>query len=153
MTAGSNMGWFSETKAVDANGNPKVLYHGTKSAITEFAPSRGGEYGSGIYLTDDPGAAWAYAERAQGDAGQNIMPVYALIRNPFYATDRNTVRALGPTKLQAMGYDGIIATGITGERQYVVFRTEQVISALSIDGRRESQAEPEAPPARERMRA
>lgn len=142
MTAHTRMDWFSGSVVVDDLGAPRVLYHGTKAAITEFEPSCGGEYGSGIYLTDDPGAAWAYAERAHGDSGQNILPVYARIKNPFYATDRNVVRALGPSKLQAMGYDGIIATGATGERQYVVFRSDQVRSVIECC--QEEQVEPEA---------
>lgn len=125
--------WFRDSKAVDDEGRPLVLYHGTQADFSEFRSSRGGEYGSGIYLTDDAGAAWMYAERASGGA-QNVMPVYVRITNPYLATNRDEARALGVKKLRARGYDGIIATGPTGEKQYIVFSPEQVKSAIGNRG-------------------
>jgi hypothetical protein len=124
------------SKVVDERGEPLVVYHGTKGNITQFEPSRGGEYGSGIYLTDNPNAAHGYADRAErGGEAPNIMPVYVSMKNPYIAKNRDEVRALGPTKLKAMGYDGIIA-GKTGgyDRQYVVFSPEQIKSATGNSG-------------------
>jgi hypothetical protein len=123
------------SKVVDPDtGEPLVVYHGTKADFTQFVPSRGGEYGSGIYLTPDEGAAWMAAERVQGDGAPHIMPVYVALKNPYTATDRDTVRSMGVKKLKENGYDGIIATGPTGERQYVAFDPEQIKSAIGNRG-------------------
>jgi hypothetical protein len=123
--------WFGDSKVVDAKGEPLVVYHGTKSDISEFQPSRGGEYGSGIYFTADEGAASMYAGRSSGESGENVLPVYLSLRNPFLARNREAPRALGMKRLRAMGHDGIIATGPTGERQYIVFDSAQVKSAFN----------------------
>ena len=42
--------WFGDSKIVDADGNPKVMYHGTAQDITAFKPKQAGA----IFLTDDP---------------------------------------------------------------------------------------------------
>jgi hypothetical protein len=126
--------WFGNSKVVDTEGKPLVVYHGSRADIGEFVPSRGGEYGSGIYFSPDEGAAWGYAERAAGEGGENITPVYLSLKNPFYATERETVRSMGVKRLQAKGYDGIIATGPTGERQYIAFNPAQIKSAIGNNG-------------------
>ncbi len=43
------------TKVVDSNGNPKQVYHGTKSSFDAFdiKKSRGGNFGSGFYFAED----------------------------------------------------------------------------------------------------
>ena len=62
--------WFGESKVVDENGNPLVVYHGTDAAFTTF--SNTGEklpsLGYGYYFTPDISKAQQY--------GSNIMPVY-----------------------------------------------------------------------------
>lgn len=123
--------WFGDSKVVDTEGKPLQVYHGTKADIEAFVPSRGGEYGSGIYLTADEGAAGMYADRAGGEGGQNVMPVYVQMRNPYMAKSREKVRALGVKKLKNQGYDGIIATGPTGEKQYVAFDPTQIKSVFN----------------------
>jgi hypothetical protein len=42
--------WFGQSKIVDKDGKPKVMYHGTARDITEFKPKQAGA----IFLTDDP---------------------------------------------------------------------------------------------------
>lgn len=126
--------WFGDSKIVAPDGMPMVVYHGTRGDYAALAISQGGEYGSGIYLTPDPNTAWMFAERARGDAGINIMPVYISMRHPFITHDRHEARGLGPRRIVGMGYDGIIGTSPAGEVQYVVFRPEQVKSAMGNDG-------------------
>ena len=71
--------WFGDSKVVDDQGRPMVMYHATGKDFNEFYPF--------IYLTKDP----LYAERI-GEAlvsqttlgiprGLSIMPVYAKIEN------------------------------------------------------------------------
>lgn len=67
------------TKGED--GNPKNLYHGTTGDFSKFKVSNTGEFGPGVYLTDLPEEASDYAGTHRG--GQNVMPVYARLRNPF----------------------------------------------------------------------
>lgn len=63
------------------------LYHGTTAteggkgaeAIRRFKPSKEGALGSGSYLTPAPSYASGYADQAGG----NILPVYAQIKNPL----------------------------------------------------------------------
>jgi hypothetical protein len=42
--------WFGRSKIVDAEGRPRVMYHGTARDITEFKPKQAGA----IFVTDDP---------------------------------------------------------------------------------------------------
>ena len=126
--------WFGDSKVVDSQGRPLVVYHGTKSDISEFIPSRGGEYGSGIYLTNDEGAAWMYADRATGDVGQNVTAVYASIQKPLITRDREVARSVGMKKMKSQGYDGIIAESPMGERQYIAFDPTQIKSTIGNNG-------------------
>ena len=54
--------FFGDSKIVDADGNPKVMYHGTAQDITTFKPKQAGA----IFLTDSPQFADEYAETAAG---------------------------------------------------------------------------------------
>lgn len=88
--------WFGDSKVVNEDGTPRVLYHGTPHAgFTEFDPGLSEDmnlaYGKGVYLTEDPAAASGYARMGAswgnadtGDAsGASVYPVYARIENPF----------------------------------------------------------------------
>jgi hypothetical protein len=66
--------WFGDSKVVDENGEPLVVYHGTGSDIDVFRPSEGGSLGEGIYFTDDADAASRFAERKE--EGMNVLPAY-----------------------------------------------------------------------------
>lgn len=66
--------WFGDSKVVDAEGKPLVVYHGTARDFVEFRSTSGGSLGAGIYFTPSADAAGRFAERS-GDAAQ-IVPVY-----------------------------------------------------------------------------
>ena len=66
--------WFGNSKVVDEDGKPLVVYHGTNANVSKFSVTDGGSLGDGIYFTDRPSAAAKFAER-KGD-GANVMPVY-----------------------------------------------------------------------------
>ena len=72
--------WFGDSKVIDANGKPLVVYHGTTADITKFNQTDGGSLGDGIYFTDDAGAASTFATR-KGQAGANVLPVYLSVQN------------------------------------------------------------------------
>jgi hypothetical protein len=71
--------WFGDSKAVNPDGSPMVLYHGTTADISQFKLSSSGALGAGIYLTPDSDFASQYAQSQNA----NILPVYARIENPL----------------------------------------------------------------------
>ena len=60
--------WFGDSKVVDENGEPLVVYHGTDQDFSEFKISRTGWLGKGFYFTDNREQAARY--------GKNVMAVY-----------------------------------------------------------------------------
>ena len=142
--------WFGDS-VLTKNGEPQVLYHGTADVVNEFDldhPNRKdtGWLGTGVYLTDDPELASAYASaKARGvkPRGQNVMPLYARLENPYMATadEKDAMRNAGReaadqfTKdLQAQGYDGVILELMDGVREIVVFDPAAVKSATGNVG-------------------
>jgi hypothetical protein len=71
--------WFGDSKVVDENGSPLVVYHGTNKDITKFKMSPEGALGAGIYLTPSADHAGYYSE----GEGANIVPTYVSIKNPL----------------------------------------------------------------------
>lgn len=73
--------WFGESKVVDAEGKPLVVYHGSKNKFTEFEHGHGdfyeinNQYGPGFYLTNHKKSATSY--------GKNVIEGYASIQNPI----------------------------------------------------------------------
>lgn len=113
--------WFGDSKVVDENGKPLVVYHGTKSYFDTFRPSKDGALGQGMYFA-------ASQEYARG-VGKNVMPVYLSIKNPYIADGPITGNAEKFTnKLKKQGYDGIInpANGF-----YVAFEPTQIKSVYN----------------------
>lgn len=148
--------WFGDSKVVDADGKPLVVYHGSRADIDAFDPSKSSG-GQGIYFTPDPKLAETYAMFAgvggkPVTAGQNITPVYASIQNPKVIEDLTFWERLRKGKaetkterrkrgaasaflssemvaeLRAAGHDGII-NNVTGE--VVAFDPTQIKSTFN----------------------
>ena len=64
--------WFGDSKVVDADGKPRIVYHGTNSDTNEFS--------AGTFFTSSKSIAGEYASRRGGD---RIEPVYLSIKNPL----------------------------------------------------------------------
>ena len=93
--------WFGDSKVVDADGKPLVVYHGTNQDFDAFNPDNVGDnFGvdsEGFFFTDskirasgyaDPNSEFAAAgmgfdRNAEPRAGANVMPVYLSIQNPL----------------------------------------------------------------------
>ena len=78
--------WFGESKVVDADGNPLVVYHGTNQSFNEFDNAKTGTndlglWGKGHYLSAVVRGPNSYALR-QGN-GANVIPAYVSIKNPL----------------------------------------------------------------------
>ena len=73
--------WFGDSKIVDADGNPLVVYHGTQSDFSEFDIEKSGasnRFGPGLYFTSDKRTFDTYG----GREGGNVMPVFLSMKNP-----------------------------------------------------------------------
>lgn len=93
--------WFGDSKVVDENGEPLVVYHGTRTkgeAIDRFDSSKAGSktdagyMGRGFYFSDHR-TANAYAGHYEFDPedfpqGGAVYPAYLSLRNPVALTDR-----------------------------------------------------------------
>ena len=84
--------WFGESKVVDTEGKPLVLYHGTNVDFTEFDGGKAGsswdmgKLGKGFYFSTDPRLASSYATNARAktrDDAPQVMPVYVSLQNPI----------------------------------------------------------------------
>ena len=88
--------WFKDSKAVDENGEPLVVYHGTKTFEGNVfkptkAENRSGNI-SGYYFSPDPKDANYYARHNKDLAlreedtfgeGSEVIPTYIRIENPY----------------------------------------------------------------------
>lgn len=76
--------WFGDSKVVDSEGKPRVLYHSTTGDFSEFEYGRrasGNMLGKGFYFG---GYELAEGYSDTNVPGTNIIPAYLSIKNPFY---------------------------------------------------------------------
>ena len=150
--------WFGDSKVVDADGKPLVVYHGTTRDFSAFDPNapRTALPLPGIFFTPHAVVAESYASFGKeirdddgfiiGAEGGNVMPVYLSLQNParLKYDDRSSGRmtsykAVEADMLDALnaGHDGVIIEGWadgSGPIQYVAFRPEQIKSAVGNRG-------------------
>lgn len=136
--------WFGDSKVVDAEGRPLVVYHGTRGDFDTFDAGRQGQSdfgasGRGFYFSQDPGSANLYANLSPGEGAPNIMPVYVALQNPYemgaLLPQDEAQSTLLTERLKAEGYDGIIVRGADGVLDEIVaFRPEQIKSATGNRG-------------------
>ena len=142
--------WFGKSVVRDQDGAPAVLYHGTNADIVKFDldhPDRKdtGWLGTGVYLTDSEFVAGEYADQKVRRGGGNkvLMPLYARIEKPYYATveDKDRIRRGGrkaadvfSSFLTENGYDGVILEYDGGGAEYVVFDPAGVKSSIGNNG-------------------
>lgn len=88
--------WFGESKVVDGEGRPLVVYHGTPNDIGAFKPGRHGL----IFVSPDAKFAARYAGEeftveVLGGA-PNVMPLYVKASNPFDGANPSHVAKVAP---------------------------------------------------------
>jgi hypothetical protein len=141
--------FFGDSKVVDTEGKPLVVYHGTGESFDTFdinAPKNGVQlYGKGFYFSGESTYASGYARQGnQGGStsGGNVMPVYLALKNPLtdpeeMAEIRSTVggfkSAAIAAEIQRRGYDGV-AMEVQGKPMYVAFNPAQIKSAIGNNG-------------------
>ena len=95
--------WFGDSKVVDENGDPLVVYHGTYSDIDKFktthpedeesrfgahfGPTEAAEYRLESKLEEDK-----RDQRSSGKTGPNIVPAYLSIQRPLRLEENRTGR-------------------------------------------------------------
>lgn len=146
--------WFGDSKVVDAEGKPLVVYHGTTRDFSEFKTQRGLGGAVGFWFASTPEAGSRYAEPRMADDTANVRPVYLALTNPAmfddYAAFQAAVAESGAgayesrakalrRKLEGRGHDGIVIreseTDGAGRRtDYVAFHPEQIKSAIGNRG-------------------
>ena len=95
--------WFGESKVVDENGNPLVVYHSTFSNVDKFKTNFGSDeyrrFGAHVgsleaaqnRLSVKAAEDLANRERS-GTSGANVMPVYVNIKNPLRLDENRSGR-------------------------------------------------------------
>ena len=137
--------WFGDwqndpakaSKVVNADGTPKVVYHGTNAEFTVF-DSPNGTY----WFSESSDYAESMAEER---GGNELMQAFLDIKNPYYAklapgkfSDPNSEAQI-IRKAKTGGYDGVVIEADTTNELlkdtfYVVFSPEQIKSATDNVG-------------------
>lgn len=136
--------WFDQSKIVDSNGMPLVVYHGARPGV-DISQFRARHDTDGIYFTPDPQYAEAFTLELFTDTGSTgaIHPVYLNIRNPYVVETEDgsaewasfVDRGLNRIDLKSRGYDGAILRLKGGDiDQIIAFEPEQIKSALGNRG-------------------
>jgi hypothetical protein len=149
--------WFKNSKVVDKNGQPLVVYHGTKQGdFSSFDKSKIGaqtDYGyrgKGFYFTPQQELAamysrdWQKFKQVPNENGR-VMPVYLSVQNPYIIKSKDAHNILSKfesesftRKLQEQGYDGVfvemddLVKSYDGELQeIIVFEPTQIKSVYN----------------------
>ena len=123
--------WFGDSKIVDGEGKPLVVYHGTTKDFESFDDSKRaeGNYGVGHYFTQNPWRTSAYAGEYSHYENGRVIPAFVKIEHP---ADAETAHEYGEDTeaMEKSGYDGIIS-GDT----IVPFHANQIKSAIGNSGK------------------
>ena len=136
--------WFADSKVVDADGNPLVVYHGTGGDFSAFDPQAAPKsYRSDAgkqFFTDSPDVASEYAQDA--GSGANVMPVYLSMKNPRVEEtegspadwwDANGDDLFWRLDVEGSGHDGVIVRG-PDSTMYVTSSPNKIKSAIGNRG-------------------
>lgn len=144
--------WFGESKVVDENGEPLVVYHGTGGDIESFdkkSVRKNFSQSFGFHFSNDPDEAEKYAPDidAGESEGGNVTPVFLKILNPLIRETGSQnpsmhidldlaeiIALIVESRKTSNPYDGVIAVADDGSKNYVVFEPSQIKSALGNTG-------------------
>ena len=119
--------WFGNSKVVDAQGKPLVVYHSTNKRFQSFSSKA--TPGGITWFTSDKSALDRREKGASG-AGR-ILQLYARIENPA-GWDEYDKYGLG--QLVSMGYDGVILPDPDGSFDGFVFDPKQLKAVTNKGG-------------------
>lgn len=148
--------WFGESKVVDDQGRPMVVYHGT-SADADFSKFKVGSRGAWFSSSQEVASEYASDNDNQGarynpdsrrhertNTASRVMPVYLKIENPYRLTqeDARRVNVENYAKAQrelfaeirAKGFDGILWNDGLNKEWVALESPTQVKSAVGNQG-------------------
>ncbi len=123
--------WFGDSKVVDADGNPAVVYHGTNKDFAKF-DKNAATMGGITWFTSNPAEASDYAMQTPDKTGANVKPLYVRIENP---AGWDEYQKLGLGELKARGFDGSILKDPDGSFSGFAFDPKQFKSATGNSGK------------------
>ncbi len=155
--------WFAESKVVDSDGRPLVVYHGTRGDVEAFNVERIKERfpnSEGIYFTTLANHASVYADSVQNAAegfnpaskfarpvaeGANVVPAYVNLRNPKVIETNAILESVVDgdggamvRQAKAEGFDGVLVRRNRGDEYdgslVIAFHPEQIKSAIGNSG-------------------
>lgn len=110
--------WFGNSKVVNEQGLPLVVYHGTGNSFSEFMSARDGL----IFMSTEPDFAWEYGEDrtnyidyddGEVAAGVSLMPVYASAQNVWdYQNPQHVSELIRRLEAQGIEVDSFYREGI-----------------------------------------
>jgi len=121
--------WFGDSKVVDGQGKPLVVYHATTKDFEAFDTSKVGLMGEGSWFSPEP-----WNQFIEDEIGGRIMPVYLALNNPKIldiAKDKNYFKKKA---LIEQGYDGVLLKRNGEIMAAVAFRPTQIKSAIGNTG-------------------
>lgn len=114
--------WFGDSKTVDAEGKPVMVYHGTDKKFTKINMKKGAQ---GVFWVASDKAAIESGEVGAAGSGV-IMELFASIKNP---AGWNEYDKKSFAELIRDGYDGVILRDKDGSFNAIAFTPTQIKSA------------------------
>jgi hypothetical protein len=137
--------WFGDSKAVEKDGTPAVLYHGTAADFDSFDTDKAGtrsaddtgDFGKGLYFADSPYTANNYVfdlkkNNKEAFNGAKIMPVYLRAENPLVLKAGDVLS--GKFYEMVEGKTGAQGEGETPEERWYSLTPEQQSKAIKAAG-------------------
>lgn len=133
--------WFGDSKVVNPDGTPMVVYHGTANEMWTSGKrnsfNRANGMGEGAYFATDRAMAQKYADMdAEVDEGTPmVIEAYLSVQNPYRTNDHMVYQSISPefkAELVSQGYDGVFGIypdGTVGE--IAVFEPTQIKSVYN----------------------
>lgn len=120
--------WFKDSKVVDKDGKPLVMYHGTeaKEDFDIFDTERKSLAGKGSWFSVKPSKSYASGE------GARVIPAYLSIKNPYM--HEGSYDSFNKEKLISEGYDGVIVTRDGEIQTAVAYNPTQIKSSIGNTG-------------------
>lgn len=126
--------WFGNSKVVNAEGKPQVVYHGSVKDFNQFSNKATPNSTAGqSWISSDPEVAETFGGGMEGvgKAGKNIKPLYAAMKNPAGPEE---LKKYGADGLAKQGYDGVMIPNKNGTFDGFVLDGKQLKSATGNSG-------------------
>ena len=143
------LGWWRQSKVVDENGDPRVVFHGSAAAvgeppISQFDPEKRGKSTwarsaeKAFFFTSNPTVAHDFAtfakrrEHQEPDKYPYTLPVYLSIQNPHVVDSKAVKYGINDAIVYALanGHDGVIFKNIADSPG----RIRETRAKLEVDG-------------------